>query len=71
MARWAAELPSRPTVEQLLALLERPPLYNDITTQHIVMHPASGMMRMWVPSRLLAGATQVPVGTGWVQTLLK
>jgi hypothetical protein len=70
LSRWAAELPARPGVEDLLALLLRHPLYNEITAQHIVMHPASGMMRMWVPSGLLSGAEHAPAGTEWVQTLL-
>jgi hypothetical protein len=71
LSRWAEQLPLRPSAEELVALLLQPPLNNDITAQHIVMHPASETMRMWVPTRLLAGVTQVPAGTAWVETLLK
>jgi hypothetical protein len=71
LSRWAEQLPSRPQTEDLLSLLLREPLYNSITAQHIIMHPASGSMRMWVPTRLLNGATHVSWGTAWVQSLLK
>jgi hypothetical protein len=70
LSGWAAELPALPGVEDLLGVLLRQPLYNEITAQHVVMHPASGMMRMWVPASLLAGGDHAPAGTAWVQTLL-
>jgi hypothetical protein len=70
LSRWAADLPSRQADEDLLGVLLRPPLYNSITAQHIIMRPAAGTMRMWVPTPLLAGAEHAHAGTAWVQTLL-
>jgi hypothetical protein len=51
---WTKKLPARPGVEDLLGLLSRPPVFNEITAQHVVLHPATGLLRMWVPSALLA-----------------
>ena len=54
------ELPRRPRPEDLLALLTRPPVANEITAQHVVLHPASGLLRMWVPSALAGGTHADP-----------
>jgi hypothetical protein len=60
---WARELPAAPRVEDLLGLLTRPPVFNEITAQHIVLHPPSGLLRMWVPSELLGGGGHSGAGT--------
>jgi hypothetical protein len=66
----AEALPTNPTDEEVLVPLLRQPLNNYITAQHIIMHPASARMRMWVPSVLLHQSEDVLTGTDWVQTLL-
>jgi hypothetical protein len=63
LMRWTRELPARPGIEELLALLRREPVFNEITAQHVILHPASGMLRMWVPSALLAGGEHTGSGT--------
>jgi hypothetical protein len=69
LSRWAEQLPPRPADADALDLLLREPLYCGITAQHIVMHPATGRVRMWVPSALLAGGHAQADGD-WVRTLL-
>ena len=62
LTRWTRDLPARPGVEDLLALLTREPVANEITAQHIILHPASGLMRMWVPAHLMAAEPAAPMG---------
>jgi hypothetical protein len=53
LARHAPRLLGRPTVEDLLALLRNPNVRQSITAQHVVAWPATGTLRMFVPSELL------------------
>lgn len=70
LTRWARHLPERPTCDDLLGVLTRPPVYNEITAQHIVIHPAAGWLRQWVPGALLAGGGASAAGD-WVRSLLR
>jgi hypothetical protein len=69
LARRAAELIS-PDDETLLELLQQPPLFNAVTAQHVVMHPASGRMRMWVPTSFLEGEGGAAGPADWLGALL-
>jgi hypothetical protein len=44
---------SRPSPEDLLALLQHPSVRQDITAQHVLASPALGLFRLFVPSDLL------------------
>jgi predicted choloylglycine hydrolase len=46
-------LPTRPTDEQVLGCLTRSPVLNGGTTHHVVMRPAAGSLRLFVPRGLL------------------
>jgi hypothetical protein len=70
LSRQARHLPAQPTDDDLLGLLTQPPLFNEITAQHIIMRPAKGKLRMWVCSSLLVGQEHALTGTEWVRTLL-
>jgi len=47
---------SEPDIERLLYYLSDPCVIQDITAQHVVIHPASGTMRLFVPRRLVEEA---------------
>lgn len=70
LTRWADDLPARPAAEDLLGLLRRGPVFNEITAQHIVMHPAAGVLRMWVPAELL-GEQRERAGSEVLRELLE
>lgn len=69
LTRWARHLPETPSPDDLLALLTRPPVFNEITAQHIVIHPAAGWLRQWVPAGLLERGGESGHGD-WVRALL-
>ena len=46
-------LPPQPGDGQLLCCLTREPVFNGGTAHHVLMRPAAGAMRLFVPRRLL------------------
>jgi hypothetical protein len=45
-------LPTSPTDEQVLGCLTVEPVLNGLTTHHVLMRPAAGSLRLFVPGRL-------------------
>jgi hypothetical protein len=58
LMRRSTELPpgESPSDEQLLDILTDPQVLQTITAQHVVVRPATGSIRLWVPRRLAAVA---------------
>jgi hypothetical protein len=63
-----ARVRAKPTDEQLLECLTALPVYNPLTTQHVLLHPASQTLRLFVPGALLAG--EADTSGGWLAGLL-
>jgi Acyl-coenzyme A:6-aminopenicillanic acid acyl-transferase len=51
-ANWSADLPHN--ITQLLYILSDPDVIQGITAQHVILHPRSQEMVLWVPRRLMA-----------------
>jgi isopenicillin-N N-acyltransferase like protein len=53
LQRHSPRLPARPTADDLLGLLRHDDVRQSITAQHVIAWPATGKLRLFVPSELL------------------
>lgn len=54
-ANWSSELPHN--ITQLLYILSDPEVIQGITAQHVIFHPRTQEMGLWVPRRLMGDAS--------------